>query len=258
MTKELHSLHKPTWRVVRILETIAHSTNSLTLSDIAHEIQCPKSTIIPILKTLVDLQYLEINADSLRYSIGKNSALLGNMYLPQTPCLDLIKEQMEMIVSLCGETCHLGVLDGPNIMYLQKVSAPKPIQLISSIGKRLPAYATALGKALLMDYEKADLEKLLSGPYTPITPQTITNMEDLYADIHKDSANGFTYECEEITEHARCIARPLRINGKIVFAISVSFLTFNSDEAHVNYIKAILTKYSVTIEKLITSYDFQH
>lgn len=256
MYKESGKLHKPTWRVLRILDSVAHGVQELNLSAIALELQCPKSTISPILRTLVEMHYLVLNPDTLTYSIGKSAARLGYMYLPQSSCLDLIKEQMEEMVSLGGETCHLGVLDGVNIIYMQKVTAPKPIQLISSIGKRLPAYATALGKALLFDCSKEELTALLPGTFNAFTPHTITNAVDLYEDIHRDAPSLFTYECEEITEHARCIALPLRLNGNIVAAVSISFLVFDASEEHVQKIKNILRHYSVIIEKLMKIHSF--
>lgn len=255
---DLTSLHKPTWRVLEVLETVAQSSHGLNLSSIAAITACPKSTLTPILKTLVDKHYLDINPDSLIYTIGKQAFFLGNMYYQTGSSLDLIRDQMETMVSLCGETCHLGILSGAEIIYLQKVTALKPIQLISSIGKRLPAYATALGKALLFDYQKEDLRKIFPEKLTPLTKNTLKDISTLYQDIHKDPNQEFTYEQEEITEHAQCIAHPLRLNGKIVAAISISFLVFDSSDQHIRDIKNILRRYSVIIERIMEKQGFHY
>lgn len=251
-------LHLPTLRVMKILDYIASSPSGLTLSQISNKTGYPKSTITPILKTLAHENYIHCNEDTLIYNIGRELFILGNTYNETSTTLELIKEQMNHIVQICNETCHLGVLAGPQIMYLQKITGTQPIQLISSIGKKLPAYATALGKALLFDYSEKELSILLGEHLMPLTPYTLTSISDLYRDIHRDKINYFTYEKEEITEHARCIARPLRVDGKIVAAISVSFLTFNSSSQKIQLIKKTLNKYAVIIEKLMHSRGFSY
>ncbi|MDY3974449.1 IclR family transcriptional regulator [uncultured Veillonella sp.] len=248
----------PTVRVIEILEIIASSPKGLTLSQIAEKLNYPRSTLMPILKTLTNRSYLSCNPDTLTYNIDRQLFILGNTYNETSTSLELIKEQMMHIVDDCNETCHLGILSGNKIMYIQKVSGTQPIQFISSIGKKLPAYATALGKALLFDHNQQELEIVLGRTYMPLTKNTITKVEALYKDIHKDGINNFTYEKEEITNHARCIAKPLRLNGRIIAAISVSFLVFNSSHDHVKNIKSALNKYSTIIEKLIHSRGFSY
>ncbi|WP_277612547.1 IclR family transcriptional regulator [Veillonella intestinalis] len=249
--------HKPTLRVIKILEVIAGS-NSLTMSQIATQLGYPKSTLTPILKTLVDNNYLQCNEDSLIYTIGKEIFVIGSTYQHSGDILTLIKDQMETMSSLCKETIHLGILEGNQIMYLQKVTSPKPIQLISSIGKRLPAYATALGKALLFDHSRKDLNELFVDPLPLLTERTLPTLDALYEDIHKDEHGEFTYEEEEITKYARCIAIPLRMNHKIVAALSISFLIFDATPEHIENIKNILRRFGTIIEKLMDTKNFQY
>lgn len=250
--------HKPTLRVVRVLETIASSPAGLTLSKIATQLNYPKSTLTPILKTLVDLNFLACDENTLIYTMGKQAFVIGNTYQHDSDILSLVQDQMETMSALCKETIHLGVLEGNQIMYLQKVSSPKPLQLISSVGKRLPAYATALGKALLFDKTKDELAQLFPEPLEPLTEKTITTLDALFEDIHKDIHQEFTYEEEEITKYARCIAKPLRVNGQIVAALSISFIIFDGTTEHINNIKSILKNYSTIIEKLLANKEFYY
>lgn len=250
--------HMPTVRVIETLEAIASSPKGLTLSEISEKLNYPRSTLMPILKTLTNRSYLSCNPDALTYNIERQLFILGNTYNETSTSLELIKEQMMHVVEACNETCHLGVLSGDKIMYIQKVSGTQPIQFISSIGKKLPAYATALGKALLFDHNKQELETIIGKTYMPLTKHTLTNIDSLYKDIHRDGINNFTYEKEEIVNHARCIAKPLRLNGRIVAAISVSFLVFNGSHDHVKNIKNTLNKYAIIIEKLMHSRGFTY
>ena len=250
--------HMPTVRVLETLEIIASSPKGLSLSQISERLNYPRSTLMPILKTLTNRSYLSCNPDTLTYNIDRQLFILGNTYNETSTSLELIKEQMIHVVDSCNETCHLGILSGDKIMYLQKVSGTQPIQFISSIGKKLPAYATALGKALLFDHNKQELEAILGKKYIPLTEHTLTDINALYKDIHRDGLDNFTYEKEEIVSHARCIAKPLRLNGRIVAAISVSFLVFNGSHEHIKNIKNSLNKYATIIEKLMHSRGFTY
>lgn len=250
--------HKPTLRVLDIFDALAKSKNGLTLSQLSDSINCPKSTLMPILKTMASRNYLTRDRDNQIYDIGKQSFIIGSAYQDNCEVMKLIQEQMDQLGTICDETCHLGILSGQSILYVLKVTTPKPIQLISSVGKKLPAYATALGKALLHDHSEDELKRLFPDPFVPLTDYTLQNIHQLYENIHKDDAHGFTYEQEEITRHARCIARPLRLNGKIVAALSVSFLVFNASKEHISFIKEALTKSANLIEKLIRTQGFPY
>lgn len=249
MTK--NELHKPTLRVIEIIETIAQNQSGLNLSTIANITNYPKSTLIPILKTLCERNYLEFSKETLLYTMGKEILFLSSMYDSSNSSLDLIHEQMKKLSSECNETCHFGILTGNEIMYLLKLTTSNPIQLISSVGKRLPAYATALGKALLFDKTLKELESLFPDSFIIFTANTLKTPLDLFNNIHTDDKNGFTYENEEITPHACCIALPIRQNSNIVAALSVSFLTFTTSKEHIENIKLELLKSASIIEKII-------
>lgn len=250
------TVHKPTWRVISVLEAVAGTRNGATLSEIAKALDCPRSTLTPILKTLTDANYLTCEEESLRYHIGRRAYIIGNTFQPSGDILDLIKDQMELVAEQCNENVHLGVLEQNEIMYLIKVTGSKPLQLISSVGRRLPAYATALGKALLYDHSLEELETLFPDGLPPLTEHTLPNVKALYQDIHKDPTHEFTYEQEEITKYARCIAMPLRINGRIVAALSISFIIFDADKEHIASIKALLRRFGTIIEKLMRTNGF--
>ena len=250
-------LHNPTLRVIEVIETVAENQSGLSLSQISSKINCPKSTLMPILKTLCEKNYLLFSEETLLYTMGKKILFISSMYESTNTSLDLIQEQMKRLSTECNETCHLGILTGNEIMYLLKISTTNPIQLISSVGKRLPAYATALGKALLLDKSINELEELFPNPFKAFTAQTIKSPIDLYNDIHNDN-NSFTYENEEITNHACCIALPIREDGKMVAALSVSFLTFTTSSEKVLKIKKELLKSASIIERIIKNKGFSY
>lgn len=247
-------LHKPTMRVLKVFEALAASEKGLTLTELSDLIGCPKSTLMPILKTLTETGYCTCEPDTLSYAIGYHAFVIGNTYSFDGSILELITEHMEQITAQSNETCHLGVLSGTEILYLKKILPPKPVQLLSSVGKRLPAYATALGKALLSDKSLAELEELFPDQLEKITPYTITDVRELYDNIHTSlKETGFVFEDKEITPYTQCYAVPLHQNGRLVAALSVSYLIFDMTDERREEIRHILKHYAVIIEKLIAS-----
>lgn len=109
----------------------------------------------------------------------------------------------------CGETCHFAVLDGKDALYLFKEESPEPIRMISSAGKRIPAYSTAIGKALLSRYTDEEIRKMYSDGLKKLTENTITDMDELLSQIRKIRVDKMAYETEESSHNITCIAVPI-------------------------------------------------
>ena len=142
-------LHNPTERVTNILKIIAKNSDKLNFSSISKLTNMPKSTLSPILKTLVELEFLVLDPISQTYSIGLATFQVGQAYLENVNGLEIIKSHMRSIVAQCNETCQIGINHNNEVLYLTKVECSLPIKLMSSIGRNLPLYCTGLGRVLL-------------------------------------------------------------------------------------------------------------
>ena len=246
-TNRGESMHNPTLRVAEVLNFLSKSSSPMRLSDISRELNMPKSTLLPILQTLVSCQYIgKDGAD--RYFPGLALLALGtaarNAYGPSK----FIRENLEALVAQFQETCYYGVPEGRDVLYLEKIDSPQPLRMLTGIGHRLPAYATGLGKALLMDQKKEELENLYESSMKPLTENTITNPEDLYNQLQEARVLGYTWEVEESTAHIRCFAVPVRQNGKIVGAVSIAIPVFRYQEARKESIIQALKETAAAIE----------
>ena len=92
--------------------------------------------------------------------------------------MEEIKTIMTNMVNVCSETCHYAILIEGDVLYLQKIDSPEPIRMFSSIGKRLPAYGTGLGKALLMDHNMDQLRSLYPNGLKKLTKNTASSVEN--------------------------------------------------------------------------------
>ena len=242
--------HRPTARVLDIMQLLATSREGLTLTEIATAIGVPKSTITPIIRTLSDRHFITPGRNSGQYVIGITAFIVGSACLQNLDTLDIIKDYMKEIVKTTSEACQLGILIDGDVLYLAKEDSPEPIRLVSFIGKRLPAYSTALGKALICEYPLDALKQLYHDTLPPVTKNTITDFAILYKELAQVKANGYASEHEEVSKNINCFAVPLRKSGKVIAALSVSLPTFRLTKAKEKKIIAALTETRVKLEQI--------
>lgn len=240
--------HRPTARVLNILEVLASSSEGLTLTEIAEAINAPKSSILPFIHTLAQRKFIFQNKNTNKYSIGIASFCVGASYTNNMNALEFIKSEMRYIVKKTNEICQVGILDKGQVLYIAKVDSENPIRIISSVGKRLPAYCTALGKAMLSNLSIEDIKKLYPNGLIPFTPKTITNFEELEKQLEDVRKTNIAYEFGEINEPSYCLSTPLVKGGDILAAISVSVPYFRMTKEKNELIQALLLESKIKIE----------
>jgi len=222
-------MHQPTLRVLQVLEQIARNEGGQRLTDLSKALQIPKSTLLPILQTLCHQKYF--SQDEMgRYAPGTALFSLGTAFSDGFPVLQYVHEQLQQLVGELGETCYFGVLDEGLVLYLEKVDSPQPLRILTSVGRRLPAYATGIGKALLCELNESQLRALYPNGLTPLTEHTVTDVTQLHQQLVQARLEGYAWESEESTPHVRCFAVPIYKHGIVVAAISVSIPLFRYEE----------------------------
>ncbi|HIV93569.1 MAG TPA: IclR family transcriptional regulator [Candidatus Eisenbergiella stercoravium] len=243
--------HRSTTRVLDALELVAGGgRDGYTLTELCQRLDVPKSSMFPILHTLCERGYLTLHPDSGRYTTGPSALRLGNAYLENIDALDEITKELRTITAACSETSYFATLKGGNAFYLAKADSPEPIRMVAAIGHSLPAYSTGIGKALLADCSLSDLKRLYPQGMKPLTPNTITDFQMLDEQLRQAQESGFSYESEESTPYIRCIAVPLRKDGRIVAAVSVAVPVFRYTEEKEELIRLLLKTAKQRIEHL--------
>lgn len=248
------NIHRSTTRVLDILELIAANPSMYSLTEICEQLNSPKSSLYPILYTLTKRHFLALD-NANKYRIAFSAYQVGSSYLSQMNFLDEVEKIMVDLTEKTSETSHFATLAGGDVLYLKKIDSPEAIRMTSFVGNRIPAYGTALGKALLADMEMDDLTALYPDPLIPMTSHTITNLDSLLKQLHQSRITGFTYEIEESNQYIRCYAVPIRKNGTIVAAISVAIPIFRYSDEKGAYIRALLFESKNKLEILLNSID---
>ena len=240
-------MHNPTLRVTEVLNLLSKNPSPMRLSDISRELNMPKSTLLPILQTLVSCQYVSKDGAD-RYFPGFALLALGTSAKTAYGPSDFIREHLKTLVDQFRETCYYGVPEEGDVLYLEKIDSPQPLRMLTEIGRRLPAYATGLGKALLLDKTREQLNALYPDGMKPLTEHTITDPEILFRQLQEAKHLGYTWEAEESTQHIRCFASPVRQNGRIVGAVSIAIPLFRYREEDSEKITKALKETAAAIE----------
>ncbi|WP_308563260.1 IclR family transcriptional regulator [uncultured Klebsiella sp.] len=209
-------------RLVLILDYIA-SRGEASFTDICTDLAIPKSSVHHLLEVLTVAQLLRQRADG-RYILGLRLFELGGLAVTN---LDLRKDAisyMHELVNLTGLTCHLGILEGNNGFFLNKVESPKAIVKTSWEGKKIVFNRMALGKVLLAWLPPERIEELIADcSFTPLTPRTITNKEEFLETLKKVKEQGWAIDDGEDIEEICCMAAPIfNGEGQVIAAIGIN------------------------------------
>lgn len=193
------------------------------LSDLSKNLGISKSTLHSLLVTMERLQW--VNRDRYEtYAIGSAVGRFGSAFFRQYDLIDDFRRLAEPVMRKLQESIQLAVLEGTDVLYLAKVEAASPVQMVSGPGVRFPAHATGLGKSLLGGMSEGQLRALFPDEALPkITVHTIGSRDALIQEINKGRQAGFTTDIQEGIMGFCCVAAPILNTGDgIVAAISCS------------------------------------
>lgn len=192
------------------------------VSELARRAELSKSTAFRLLGMLERNGAVERAGSN--YRLGP---LLHQLASPIVmPEIDLVRDTLTPFLAHLYErsrqTVHLAVLEGTNVVYLNKLHGLQSLPTPSRIGGRIPAYCTGVGKAMLA-FDPELTERIVGGELTRWTPHTITDPDRLRAELARVRADGIAYDREEVRQGLVCVAAPVRgPNGRPVAAMSVS------------------------------------
>ncbi|WP_028551799.1 IclR family transcriptional regulator [Paenibacillus sp. UNC451MF] len=211
-------------RAHSVLREIAVNRGRLKLSDLCQRTSISKSTMFSLLQTMEELGWIEKDeADS--YGLGGYFGWLGSAYFQQFDLIDLFKREAPAIMREIGESVQLAKLEGKDVVYLAKETAPTPVQVISGPGSRFPAHATGLGKMMLSGLDEDSWTQLYPpGTALPqLTPFTAMSSDDLKRQVMQAKEDGIACDEQEAVMGFCCIAAPIKQpGGEISGAVSIS------------------------------------
>ncbi|GAB3264071.1 IclR family transcriptional regulator [Arthrobacter pigmenti] len=212
-------------RVTALLELLSVRKAPLRLVEIAQALEIPKSTAHGLLQTLVAKNFVVRDSDHYRLSMRLFS--LAATALELVDLRELARPAMQELSSRTGSTCNLAVLDGHEVLYIEKVEDPSSlVRLITHVGARVPAHPTSLGKALVGALPEAERERWINEhTFEKMTENTVDSPEAFRAQLLEQAGRGYAVDQRELHEAISGWAAPVQDHtGKTVAALSLSHL----------------------------------
>jgi DNA-binding IclR family transcriptional regulator len=174
--------------------------------EMCREVGLHKSTAFRIVATLEGAGYLEKNQASGRYRPGPKFLRIENLLLQSEPLRWVALAPLQELVRRTGETAHVGVLWESDAVTVQLVEGTHAVRMHSSIGKRVAAHTSALGKTLLAHFSGDELDAFIARfGLRALTPRTLVDPVELKATLRAIRERGYTIDDGEYEEGLRCI-----------------------------------------------------
>ena len=238
---------------LNLLEVLAQSAEGMTAVELADSVGVHKTTAYRYLNTLLQAGYIQTNGDG-RYHLGNKILELSSQLLRRMPLREMAHPFLVKLSAETQKTVHLCVLDGSEIVYIDKIESQSSLPMMSRIGSRAPAYCTSVGKALLSSLPTNQVVSLLQETtLQKRTANTITDPIQLLEEIKATRKRGYAIDNGEHEEGIKCLAALIRAyGGDVVGALSLTGLKreFDGSEESEKMIAAI-TKTATEISRAL-------
>lgn len=218
--KEQKSVAPALTKGFAILDLIAREPG-LGFAEIRDRLGLPNSSCHHLITTLCQLGALQACADR-GYVLGLRLFELGAQAGNQRQLHELALPMLRRLAQDVQLTCHLGVMEGAEAVYLLKVEGGREIRVNTWVGKRLSLHSSSLGKVLLAGLPASELDAVLARvTWERKTPRSIVDPAEFLRHLEGVRERGWAFDDEEDLANIRCVAAPVRdMQGRVVAAIS--------------------------------------
>jgi IclR family transcriptional regulator, pca regulon regulatory protein len=209
-------------RGLSVIRAFDHAHPAMTLADTAKAANLTRATTRRLLHTLVTLGY--VSTDGKLFELTPKVLDLGYAYVSSLQLSDIAQPFMENLSAEVHESVSAAVLDGTQIVYVSRVTTQRIMTISLSIGSRLPALWTSMGRVILAGLSDHDLDSFLAtAEMLPPTPKGFADRASLRAEIVNVRQQGYSLVDQELEEGVRSVAAPLRDRrGKVLAGMNVS------------------------------------
>ncbi len=211
-------------KALDVLEAIGSSPAGLTKAELAEQVPLPRTTLYRMLGSLVERGM--IRRDPLRkvYRLGfRYLGLVRNAYL-KPDLVAAATSELRALRDFTGETSYLAILDGNQVLSLERCDGAHTTRSAAALGQSKPVYCTGQGKAILSVLGEPERGKILKGlNLVEFSPHTLIDHRQLQVELEVTKTRGYAIDDEEIVLGVRCVAAPIvDDNGAVHGALSVA------------------------------------
>jgi DNA-binding IclR family transcriptional regulator len=207
----------------RLLKVFRSRETDLGVSELSRRLGLGKSTVHRMLTTLVAEGLVEQDPRTGGYRLGIVMFELGQAVRVHMDLHAAVGQVLTELRAQTGESSQVGVLDGHEVVYVDRMESAHSLRLFTDTGRRVPVHCTSSGKVLLAFLPEVRRQAVLrSAPFDALTPHTITSRSQLSADLERIRRRGWAEAVNEREIGIASIAAPIRdVSGEVTAAISI-------------------------------------
>lgn len=205
-----------------VIKSFSGRPDALTITSVAERTGLSRAVSRRFLLTFKELGY--VSAEDGLFRLTPRVLDLGFTFLSTMRLPGVAQSTMEEVAATVHESCSISVLDGTDIVYVARVPTKRIMSISLSIGARLPAYPTSMGRVLLAGLDSAGLDRYLSEvTLEPLTPRTVTSKQQLRRILDEVREQGWAMIDQEVEVGLRSVAAPIRDHSRrTTAAINIS------------------------------------
>ncbi len=226
----------------RVLKSFSPSQPDWGVGDLARHLEISTSTVHRLLSTLTDEGLLDQDDQTGRYRLGLSVFDLVGALPTQRSLHEAVLVSMTELRSRTGETVQVGVLDGRQVVYVERLDSPNTMRVFTELGRRAHAHCTGSGKVLMAFAPKSRVDQLLKDWKLPRrTAQTITDPKVLRRQLTEIRRQGFAENREESEPGVVSIAAPIRNEAsQVIASLSIAGPAERMDPNRIAYTEAVV------------------
>jgi IclR family pca regulon transcriptional regulator len=211
-------------RGLSILSLFTRETQSFGLADITAATGLNKTTAFRILTTLEQAGYLRRDPDTRRYHPGVKVLQLGLAAISGLDVHQVARPYLEQLSERMRETVSMSILDGRDIVFIDRVFNRQIVGMVPGLGSRVPAHCASMGKAMLANLPPEELRCWIEeAPLEPCTPNSLTGRRAFEAELERVREQGYAANDEELEIGLRAVAAPIWDgSGRVVAAANIT------------------------------------
>jgi len=208
-------------RGLDVIRAFDRDRPEMSLSEVAERVGLARAVVRRLLMTLEYLGF--VGRRDRMFFLTPRTLELGYRYLAGLGLPELAHPLMRALADHVDESCSMSVLDGRDIVYVQRIPVRKVMAVTLTVGARLPAYCASMGRVLLAGHDDAFLETWLRGKRFPaLTPFTLTDAGAIAREVARVREQGFAYTEQEMELGLCSVAVPVRDGtGTVIAALNV-------------------------------------
>ena len=245
-------------RALEILEVLARSRGEVRLNDIARVLNLSASTCHHLISTLVQHGYAAQSVSSRSYFLGNKILELSGSRMRQFNLTDQVIGNLRELNERTGETVHLAVLQGTELVTLAVLDSRHPVRVVSGTTSKSNAiHATATGKAILAWLPEVEMDRILGLiGQVRFTPNTLTDRDALIEELRHVRRNQVAHDREEYQPGVHCIGAAIRNHtGAVIGAFSCSMPTMRASDHHLGAVERAVKTTARSISVVLGSAD---